>query len=462
MADVFLSYTHTDQPIAERLAHRLTTLGWSVWWDRQLLSGDNYRTEIQRQLDDARCVLVLWSNGALTSRWVNDEAEEGVKNGRLVQVTLEGLVPPLGFRSVQYVSQASPGADLGDEVFGHLAEAIAKKVPPTAADRFTPASIKTTTALKEALDSLVLRAPQDDPAQGRLLVQQLEAEFAGKWSVIGSVNESFGRAWASLGDAPRAATYFEGAINAPDGSATFSALEQLANLRIRLAFRNFFAETSAAVDTEGRRTSDALARESIHEGIALLDRLRGVRTADTAEALTGNAYKRLAILESVSGSKTREAAALAKMEQHYAAAEAIGVERHAGSLYYVTLNKMAARLARPVRGKSQRRLDAGDIQRVRTELNTLNKDKPDFWSIVAAVELSLYEAVDAGALTERESAIVEAYRDLQRRVQSPRMWASVYDAAFFLLTRYSRRASPKEQRAAGVILEALKDAAQPH
>jgi hypothetical protein len=34
MADIFLSYTHSDQQIAERLAHRLTESGWSTWWDR--------------------------------------------------------------------------------------------------------------------------------------------------------------------------------------------------------------------------------------------------------------------------------------------------------------------------------------------------------------------------------------------------------------------------------------------
>src|SRR5262245_44031660 len=183
MADVFLSYTHSDERIAERLAHRLTESGWSTWWDRQLLSGDNYRTEIQRQLDDARCVVVLWSKAALASRWVNDEADAGINTGRLVQVIVEGLEPPLGFRSVQYV-EMSGGTDLGDDAFQRLAAAITKKVSPTSADQFAPARIKTTTELREALNALALRAGQDDLSKSRDHVQRLEADFAAKWSAI--------------------------------------------------------------------------------------------------------------------------------------------------------------------------------------------------------------------------------------------------------------------------------------
>jgi hypothetical protein len=210
VADVFLSYTHSDERIAERLAHRLGESGWSTWWDRQLLSGDNYRTEIQRQLDDARCVVVLWSKAALASRWVNDEAEAGVNTGRLVQIVFEGLEPPLGFRSVQYV-EMSGETDLGDDVFQRLAAAITKKVLPTSADRFAPTRIKTTTELREALDALALRAGQDGVSKARDRVEELEAEFAAKWSAIGSVSEAFGHAWSNVGDIDRAAGYYAAA-----------------------------------------------------------------------------------------------------------------------------------------------------------------------------------------------------------------------------------------------------------
>jgi hypothetical protein len=43
---------------------------------------------------------------ALASRWVADEAEAGVNTGRLAQIIVEGLEPPLGFRRVQYVEMS--------------------------------------------------------------------------------------------------------------------------------------------------------------------------------------------------------------------------------------------------------------------------------------------------------------------------------------------------------------------
>jgi len=447
MADIFLSYTHSDQQIADRLAPRLTESGWSTWWDRQLLSGDNYRSEIQRQLDDARCVLVLWSKAAVTSRWVNDEAEEGVKNGRLVQILLEGPEPPLGFRSVQYV-EMSDGRDLDEDVFQRVAAAITKRVSPISADYFTPARIKTITELRETLDALALRTLAD-LQKSRERVQRLDAEFAVKWSAIGSVNEAFGAAWAVVGDINRAVRYYAAALNAPDSSASFAAVEQLANMRIRLAFRNLATDAS-------------LARQRIHEAIALLDRMRGIRTGHVAETLTANAYKQLAILESRIGNASQEAEALAAMEKHFAAAELVGLAQKVPGLYSTTLNKMAARLAQPARGKSRSRLEPEDISRARNEIEAINHNKPDFWSLISGIELMLYEAVDAGALARRTPTVVAAYQDLKKRIDACGMWTAAYDSASFLLSRYAGRTTLPEKRAAEAVLAALKGAANPN
>jgi hypothetical protein len=89
----------------------------------------------------------------------------------------------------------------------------------------------------------------------------------------------------------------------------------------------------------------------------------------------------------------------------------------------------------------------------------MNHEKPDFWSLVSGIELMLYEAVDAVALAKRESAIVAAYNDLKRRIDAPWMWASSYDSASFLLSRYARRTTAAEKRAAEAVLAALKRAA---
>lgn len=107
MAKVFLSYAREDAPAAKELAECIGRAGHQVWWDRQIQGGSRFASEIDRELKEAQAVVVLWSEAAIQSAWVQDEAAEGRDSGRLVPVTLGGCRPPLGFRQFHTV-------DLGD------------------------------------------------------------------------------------------------------------------------------------------------------------------------------------------------------------------------------------------------------------------------------------------------------------------------------------------------------------
>lgn len=120
--DVFLSYTREDQPAAERVAQALTDHGWSVWWDRLLLGGEPWHGEIDRALDAAKCVVVLWSSASVQSHWVLDEAGEGKARGVLVPVLVEDVEIPLGFRQIQTVNLAAGG----DRALDGLIAAVAR------------------------------------------------------------------------------------------------------------------------------------------------------------------------------------------------------------------------------------------------------------------------------------------------------------------------------------------------
>ena len=100
---MFLSYASGDRPIAERLARAIEQAGLSVWWDRHIKGGSEFSRDIERQLDDAAHVLVLWSKEAVNSRWVRDEASVAVDTGRLVAATIDGTPAPLGFRQFQTI-----------------------------------------------------------------------------------------------------------------------------------------------------------------------------------------------------------------------------------------------------------------------------------------------------------------------------------------------------------------------
>ena len=103
MGRVFLSYSRDDAEAAQMLAEAIADAGHEVWWDRHLHGGARFASEIDRALQDAEAVVVLWSKSAILSSWVQDEAVEGRDSGRLVPVTLDGSKPPLGFRQFQCV-----------------------------------------------------------------------------------------------------------------------------------------------------------------------------------------------------------------------------------------------------------------------------------------------------------------------------------------------------------------------
>jgi hypothetical protein len=98
MADLFLSYAREDRECAELLARALSSRGYSVWWDRRIPVGRSFSEVIEQELDQARCVIVLWSQHTIRSQWVQSEAEEAARRNVLVPVRIEDVRPPLEFR----------------------------------------------------------------------------------------------------------------------------------------------------------------------------------------------------------------------------------------------------------------------------------------------------------------------------------------------------------------------------
>lgn len=102
MADVFISYARNDQATAARVAQALTAAGFDVWWDADLPAHRAYSEIIERNLEDAKAVVVLWSKAAAKSQWVRAEADVARNAGKLVQGGLDGTTPPLPFNQIQF------------------------------------------------------------------------------------------------------------------------------------------------------------------------------------------------------------------------------------------------------------------------------------------------------------------------------------------------------------------------
>ena len=107
MSDIFLSYAKEDRPKVRRLARSLEQLGWTVFWDPEIPAGQTWREVIDTEIKSARCVVVTWSRRSVGSHWVLEEAEIGRQRHVLIPILIDGVLPPLGFQSLQ-------AADLSD------------------------------------------------------------------------------------------------------------------------------------------------------------------------------------------------------------------------------------------------------------------------------------------------------------------------------------------------------------
>jgi outer membrane protein OmpA-like peptidoglycan-associated protein len=105
-ASIFISYAHRDREHADRLSARLSAAGYSVWWDRQIRTGDHFDQVIEAAHEAAKLVIVLWSAHSVSSNWVRAEASRALDDDKLLPVRIDSARLPLRFTQVQTVGLA--------------------------------------------------------------------------------------------------------------------------------------------------------------------------------------------------------------------------------------------------------------------------------------------------------------------------------------------------------------------
>jgi hypothetical protein len=109
MSQIFLSYAREDSSKVAHLGLALARLGWSVWRDDRIRASAEFDDQIERELDLALCVVVVWSRASIASVWVRSEAGAADDQGKLVPVSFEtDVLPPLRFRQLNAAILDSP------------------------------------------------------------------------------------------------------------------------------------------------------------------------------------------------------------------------------------------------------------------------------------------------------------------------------------------------------------------
>src|SRR5262249_32888461 len=63
-------------------------------------AGDHFDEVIEQALNEAKCIIVMWSERSVQSRYVRDEATYALEHSKLVPVMIENVSVPFRFRGV--------------------------------------------------------------------------------------------------------------------------------------------------------------------------------------------------------------------------------------------------------------------------------------------------------------------------------------------------------------------------
>ena len=129
MADVFVSYKAEDRQRIAPLVQALEMDGLSVWWDAHIGGGDEWRQTILRNLEAAKCVIVVWSKRSVgpNGKFVRDEAGRALKRNTYLPVRIDKVDPPLGFGEMQALDLTGWKADTSDSRYLALVSALRRR-----------------------------------------------------------------------------------------------------------------------------------------------------------------------------------------------------------------------------------------------------------------------------------------------------------------------------------------------
>ncbi|MES1156343.1 MAG: TIR domain-containing protein [Alphaproteobacteria bacterium] len=131
MTDVFVSYKREERDKVEPLVKALESLGLDVWYDYEIVAGDQFERVISERLNNARAVVVCWSKAAAESEWVQAEADKARASEKFASVLLEPCEVPMPYNVLHWADLTTWSGTLPHEGFRQLVNKLAALVSPT-------------------------------------------------------------------------------------------------------------------------------------------------------------------------------------------------------------------------------------------------------------------------------------------------------------------------------------------
>ncbi len=145
-------------------ADSLVMEGFTVWWDASLRSGETFDEVIEKQLRDAKAVVVLWSPRSVASRWVRAEATLADRRNKLVPAMIEACDRPIIFELTHAADLCDWSGDTSDKRWSTFVLDLRRLVDvdtavPVPVERAAPPQ----PATLQAVEDDAVRAPLASP-----------------------------------------------------------------------------------------------------------------------------------------------------------------------------------------------------------------------------------------------------------------------------------------------------------
>lgn len=280
----------------------------------------------------------------------------------------------------------------------------------------------------EQLHARIGPASAAEKAFYRQRLEKIETAARARFFHLAEIRERLAAAWADLGDKDRAIEHYRAALAQEDATASLHALEQLANLEIRLGEERMRTP-------KGQAEGDGL----MQTGLARLQALLALGETVERLSLLGSGWKRRAHALHQGKAKSDEVhAALEEMLAAYHKASDLSLNSGGERDYYPTLNALDGALLLAALG-NRKPLDELALQRTAWLAESASNgrrrysEEREFFHALAELEADRVDALWA-SLDERKSeavskpevqaALVARYRDLFARLGNARVHGS--------------------------------------
>ncbi|SRR6266542_4713357 len=117
---IFISYARSDKNIAEQLTRFFEQQGYSVWIDYKMIKvGSDWQSELENALRKADVFVIVLSDEAVRSNWINAEIGYALGQKKLIIPILveEDVRLPLSLSQIQYLdARKLKPTEIGEKV----------------------------------------------------------------------------------------------------------------------------------------------------------------------------------------------------------------------------------------------------------------------------------------------------------------------------------------------------------